>query len=112
MNIPIHLRGHNEANVPVSSGSTGAEQRHRLELFPDRWRERSRPHGLHHWNAGAYAPEQLAEFLLKRGVKGIKIYPYDRGPVNGMARHGGTFITQAELKQSLDPIQPYPPGRR
>src|SRR5205085_11068202 len=35
---------------------------------------------------------------------GIKIYPYDRGPVNALARHGGTFITQSELKQSLDPI--------
>ncbi len=50
-------------------------------------------------------PEQLAEFLLKRGIRGIKIYPYDRGPVNAMERHGGTFITQSELKQSLDPIQ-------
>jgi L-alanine-DL-glutamate epimerase-like enolase superfamily enzyme len=51
------------------------------------------------------APEKLAEFLLARGIKGIKIYPYDRGPVNAYARHGGTFITQAELSQSLDPIQ-------
>jgi galactonate dehydratase len=51
------------------------------------------------------APEKLAEFLLGRGIKGIKIYPYDRGPVNAFAKHGGTFITQAELKQSLDPIQ-------
>ena len=50
-------------------------------------------------------PEQLAEFLLKRGIKAIKIYPYDRGPINALARHGGTFITQKELKQSLDPIQ-------
>lgn len=50
-------------------------------------------------------PEQLAEFLLKRGIRGIKIYPYDRGPVNALARHGGTFISQSELKQSLDPIQ-------
>lgn len=50
-------------------------------------------------------PEQLAEFLLGRGIRAIKIYPYDRGPVNALARHGGTFITQAELKQSLDPIQ-------
>jgi galactonate dehydratase len=50
-------------------------------------------------------PEKIAEFLLKRGVKAIKLYPYDRGPVNAFARHGGTFITQAELKQSLDPIQ-------
>jgi L-alanine-DL-glutamate epimerase-like enolase superfamily enzyme len=50
-------------------------------------------------------PEQLAEFLLKRGIKGIKIYPYDRGPINALARHGGTFISQAELRQSLDPIQ-------
>ena len=31
-------------------------------------------------------PEQLAEFLLKRGIQGIKIYPYDRGPVNAFAR--------------------------
>ena len=50
-------------------------------------------------------PEKIAEFLLSRGIKGIKLYPYDRGPVNAFARHGGTFITQAELKQSLDPIQ-------
>ena len=50
-------------------------------------------------------PEKLAEFLLKRGIRGIKIYPYDRGPVNALAQHGGTFITQAELKKSLDPIQ-------
>jgi len=50
-------------------------------------------------------PEKLTEFLLKRGIRAIKIYPYDRGPVNALARHGGTFITQAELKQSLDPIQ-------
>jgi galactonate dehydratase len=51
------------------------------------------------------APEKITEFLLQRGIKGIKIYPYDRGPVNAVAKHGGTFITQAELKQSLDPIQ-------
>jgi galactonate dehydratase len=50
-------------------------------------------------------PEKIADFLLKRGIKAIKLYPYDRGPVNAFARHGGTFITQAELKQSLDPIQ-------
>jgi L-alanine-DL-glutamate epimerase-like enolase superfamily enzyme len=49
--------------------------------------------------------EQIVEFLLQRGIKAIKLYPYDRGPVNALARHGGTFITQAELKQSLDPIQ-------
>lgn len=49
--------------------------------------------------------EPIVEFLLKRGIKAIKLYPYDRGPVNALARHGGTFITQAELKQSLDPIQ-------
>ena len=51
------------------------------------------------------APEKLTEFLLSRGIKGIKIYPYDRGPVNAAAMHGGTFISQAELRQSLDPIQ-------
>ncbi len=51
------------------------------------------------------APEKITEFLLQRGIKAIKLYPYDRGPVNALARHGGTFITQAELKQSLDPIQ-------
>lgn len=50
-------------------------------------------------------PEKIAEFLMKRGIKAIKLYPYDRGPVNAFARHGGTFITQAELKQSLEPIQ-------
>jgi len=50
-------------------------------------------------------PEKITEFLLGRGIKAIKLYPYDRGPVNAFARHGGTFITQAELKQSLDPIQ-------
>jgi L-alanine-DL-glutamate epimerase-like enolase superfamily enzyme len=50
-------------------------------------------------------PEKIAEFLLKRGIRAIKLYPYDRGPVNAFARHGGTFITQAELKQSLEPIQ-------
>ena len=50
-------------------------------------------------------PEKIAEFLLGRGIKGIKLYPYDRGPVNAFARHGGTFISQSELKQSLDPIQ-------
>lgn len=50
-------------------------------------------------------PEKIAEFLLKRGIRGIKLYPYDRGPVNAFGRHGGTFITQAELKQSLEPIQ-------
>ena len=54
---------------------------------------------------GWTAPQKLAEFLLKRGIKGIKIYPYDRGPVNAVAAHGGTFITQAELKQSLEPVQ-------
>ena len=50
-------------------------------------------------------PEKITEFLLQRGIKGIKLYPYDRGPVNALARHGGTFITQAELRDSLDPIQ-------
>lgn len=50
-------------------------------------------------------PEKIVEFLLKRGIKAIKLYPYDRGPVNAFARHGGTFISQAELKQSLEPIQ-------
>lgn len=50
-------------------------------------------------------PEKIVEFLLKRGVRGIKLYPYDRGPINAFGRHGGTFITQAELKQSLEPIQ-------
>ena len=40
-------------------------------------------------------PEKITEFLLARGIKGIKLYPYDRGPVNALARHGGTFITQA-----------------
>lgn len=50
-------------------------------------------------------PEKIVEFLLKRGIRGIKLYPYDRGPVNAFGRHGGTFITQAELKQSLEPIQ-------
>src|SRR3984893_5531346 len=50
-------------------------------------------------------PEQLSEFLLGRGIKGIKIYPYDRGPVNAFGKHGGTFITRAELRQSLDPIE-------
>jgi L-alanine-DL-glutamate epimerase-like enolase superfamily enzyme len=51
------------------------------------------------------APEKITEFLLRRGIRAIKLYPYDRGPVNAFARHGGAFITQAELKQSLDPIQ-------
>ncbi len=51
------------------------------------------------------APEKITEFLLKRGIHGIKLYPYDRGPVNAFGRHGGTFISQAELRQSLDPIQ-------
>ena len=51
------------------------------------------------------APEKLTEFLLSRGIKGIKIYPYDRGPVNAAARHGGTFISKSELRESLDPIQ-------
>jgi galactonate dehydratase len=51
------------------------------------------------------APEKIADFLLGRGIRAIKLYPYDRGPVNAFARHGGTFITQAELKQSLEPIQ-------
>lgn len=50
-------------------------------------------------------PEKITEFLLSRGIRAIKLYPYDRGPVNAFARHGGTFITQAELKQSLEPIQ-------
>lgn len=50
-------------------------------------------------------PEKICEFLMKKGVKAIKLYPYDRGPVNAFARHGGTFISQAELKQSLEPIQ-------
>jgi galactonate dehydratase len=50
-------------------------------------------------------PEKITEFLMKRGVRAIKLYPYDRGPVNAFARHGGTFITQAELKLSLEPIQ-------
>ncbi|MBL8212649.1 MAG: mandelate racemase/muconate lactonizing enzyme family protein [Bryobacterales bacterium] len=50
-------------------------------------------------------PEKITEFLLQRGIKAIKLYPYDRGPVNAFGRHGGTFITQAELKQSLEPIQ-------
>lgn len=49
--------------------------------------------------------EKVTEFLLRRGIKAIKIYPYDRGPVNPYARHRGTFITQAELKQCLDPVQ-------
>ncbi|MEX2264440.1 MAG: mandelate racemase/muconate lactonizing enzyme family protein [Bryobacteraceae bacterium] len=50
-------------------------------------------------------PEKITEFLLGRGIKAIKLYPYDRGPVNAFARHGGTFITQADLKKSLEPIQ-------
>jgi len=50
-------------------------------------------------------PEKITEFLLQRGIKAIKLYPYDRGPVNAFGRHGGTFITQSELKQSLEPIQ-------
>lgn len=50
-------------------------------------------------------PEKIVDFLLARGIRAIKLYPYDRGPVNAFARHGGTFITQAELKQSLEPIQ-------
>jgi L-alanine-DL-glutamate epimerase-like enolase superfamily enzyme len=50
-------------------------------------------------------PEKIAEYLLQRGIRAIKLYPYDRGPVNAFAKHGGTFITQAELKQSLEPIQ-------
>ncbi|MEZ5354444.1 MAG: mandelate racemase/muconate lactonizing enzyme family protein [Bryobacteraceae bacterium] len=50
-------------------------------------------------------PEKIAEFLMQRGVRAIKLYPYDRGPVNAFARHGGTFITQSELKRSLEPIQ-------
>ena len=58
-------------------------------------------HGMYEFDG----PEKIVEFLLKRGIRAIKLYPYDRGPVNAFARHGGTFITQAELKQSLDPIQ-------
>ena len=50
-------------------------------------------------------PEKIAEFLLKRGIRGIKLYPYDRGPVNAFAQHGGTFISQSELRKSLEPIQ-------
>jgi len=50
-------------------------------------------------------PEKITEFLLSRGIRAIKLYPYDRGPVNAFARHGGTFITPSELKQSLEPIQ-------
>ncbi len=50
-------------------------------------------------------PEKVCEFLLKRGIRAVKIYPYDRGPVNPYARHGGTFITQEEIEQCLDPIQ-------
>ncbi len=50
-------------------------------------------------------PEKVTEFLLARGITAVKIYPYDRGPVNPYARHGGTFITQAELRQCLDPVQ-------
>ena len=50
-------------------------------------------------------PEKITEFLLGRGIKAIKLYPYDRGPVNAFAKHGGSFISQADLKRSLDPIQ-------
>lgn len=50
-------------------------------------------------------PEKVTEFLLERGITAVKIYPYDRGPVNPYARHGGTFITQAELRQCLDPVE-------
>ena len=50
-------------------------------------------------------PEKITEFLLGRGIKAIKLYPYDRGPVNAFARHGGTFISQSDLKKSLEPIQ-------
>ena len=50
-------------------------------------------------------PEKITEFLLGRGIKAVKIYPYDRGPVNPYARHGGTFISQAEIEACLDPIQ-------
>jgi galactonate dehydratase len=57
------------------------------------------------YGMGDHDPEKVAEFLLKRGIRGVKIYPYDRGPVNAYARHGGTFISQAELKESLDPVQ-------
>jgi L-alanine-DL-glutamate epimerase-like enolase superfamily enzyme len=50
-------------------------------------------------------PQKLTEFLLNCGIRGVKIYPSDRGPINALARHGGTFITESELKQSLEPIQ-------
>jgi len=49
--------------------------------------------------------EKITEFLLKRGIRAIKIYPYDRSPADPAARYGGTFITQAELKRCLGPIQ-------
>ena len=51
------------------------------------------------------APEKVTEFLLARGIRGIKIYPYDRGPVNALGRHGGTFITRDELAGSLDIVK-------
>lgn len=51
------------------------------------------------------APEKITEFLLERGIRAVKLYPYDRGPVNAFARHGGTFITRSELKESLNLLE-------
>ncbi len=49
--------------------------------------------------------EKITEFLLSQGLKGIKIYPYDRGDINPFRRHKGTFITKAELDGCLDIIK-------
>ena len=49
--------------------------------------------------------EKITEFLLSIGLRGIKIYPYDRGPINPFRRHKGTFITKGELDGCLDIIK-------
>jgi galactonate dehydratase len=49
--------------------------------------------------------EKVMDFLLSKGLKGIKIYPYDRGEINPYRRHKGTFITKAELDGCLDIVK-------
>jgi hypothetical protein len=42
-------------------------------------------------------PEKITSSSSNAASRPLSL-PYDCGPVNAFARHGGTFITQAELK--------------
>ncbi len=45
--------------------------------------------------------EKITRFLMEKGIKGVKIWPYD----NIANRNKGSFITPAEREQCLDWIK-------